>query len=140
MAKRFTDTEKWDDPFFYDLPAWGKLLWIYVCDKCSHAGIWKQNKSQAEATTGIEIDWSEIESKFSGKIFEKNGYWFIPSFLTFQYGRDLSGGKSIDSAIKQINDFGFTEIAIEKVISYKSKLKINSINNTSIPRTTVFRG
>ena len=40
MAKRFTATEKWDDPFFCNLEAKYKLAWIYLLDKCDNAGIY----------------------------------------------------------------------------------------------------
>ena len=43
MAKRFTATEKWDDPFFFNLSNVEKLLWIFLLDKCDSAGIYDVN-------------------------------------------------------------------------------------------------
>jgi hypothetical protein len=43
MAKRFSDSEKWEDPFFTNLTNEYKLAWIYLLDKCDHAGFYKVN-------------------------------------------------------------------------------------------------
>ena len=60
MAKRFTDSTKWDDPFFADLSNDYKLLWIYILDKCDHAGIYKVNKKMAEFCLNTKFDWKEV--------------------------------------------------------------------------------
>ena len=44
MAKRFTDTQKWSEDWYLDLPITYKVFWIYICDNCNHAGIYKPNK------------------------------------------------------------------------------------------------
>ena len=41
MAKRFTDTEIWEQDWFIDLPNKYKLLWNYIKDKCDNVGIWR---------------------------------------------------------------------------------------------------
>ena len=41
MGKRFTATEKWDDPDYLSLSAETKILWQYLCDKCNQAGVIK---------------------------------------------------------------------------------------------------
>lgn len=35
---RFTDTNKWDDDWFYSLSANAKLMFYYFCDNCDNAG------------------------------------------------------------------------------------------------------
>tara|TARA_R110000868_G_scaffold51318_2_gene162881 strand:- start:558 stop:881 length:324 start_codon:yes stop_codon:yes gene_type:complete len=37
--KRFTETQKWEDPWFRRLRPEMKLLWQWLCDKCDNAGI-----------------------------------------------------------------------------------------------------
>jgi len=37
--KRFTETTKWDDPWFRKLSPTAKLLWGYITDKCNAVGL-----------------------------------------------------------------------------------------------------
>ena len=48
MAKRFTDSTKWQKPWFNNLETKHKLFWLYILDSCNHAGIWDCNISLAE--------------------------------------------------------------------------------------------
>ena len=43
MKKRFTDTEKWNQPWFRQLAPAGKLLWVYLLDRCDPAGVWEKD-------------------------------------------------------------------------------------------------
>ena len=52
MAKRFTDTMKWNEDWYLDLALVDKLFWIYICDNCDHAGIFKPNKRMFELLFG----------------------------------------------------------------------------------------
>ena len=83
MAKRFTATDKWDDPWFCGLSDQEKLFWFYLLDKCDHAGIW-------------QVNWPLVKFYIKGPISEtvfKNRIvvvsedkWHIPKFVSFQYG------------------------------------------------------
>jgi hypothetical protein len=92
MAKRFTDTEKWKKPFIRGLQGAYKLLWLYVCDDCDHAGIWQVDIDVAEIRIGEKIDLDEAIKSFEDKIiiFDKGNKWFIPSFIEFQYPSGLN--------------------------------------------------
>lgn len=83
MAKRFTATEKWLDPWFCGLSDTNKLFWIYLLDNCDHAGIWQVNWP----LVGFHVKGTiEIEA-FGGRIVRLNDErWFIPKFIDFQYG------------------------------------------------------
>jgi hypothetical protein len=87
MAKRFTDSEKWKDPFFEELTKEFKLAWIYLLDDCDHAGIWR--KSIKRLNFSLDTNFTEIEllKEFNERIVVLNNEkWFIPKFVTFQYG------------------------------------------------------
>jgi len=92
MAKRFTDTEKWKKPFIRGLQGAYKLLWLYICDDCDHAGIWQVDFDVAQIRIGERIDLNEAIKSFGDKIviFDKGNKWFIPSFIEFQYPSGLN--------------------------------------------------
>ena len=56
MSKRFTDTEKWDRPWFLALPPEYKAFWEYLRDKCDRAGIWYVNFELASYLIKSPID------------------------------------------------------------------------------------
>ena len=86
MAKRFTDSLKWDDPWFMDLEPTHKLFWIYLLDNCDHAGVWEVNHKLLTFKTGINFDLSEIIDSFTDRIHVINPkYWFVLKFIDFQY-------------------------------------------------------
>lgn len=99
MAKRFTDSEKWEDPFFSDLSSDMKLVWIYLLDKCDHAGFYKVNLKLLNFYLNTTIAEQAILDTFNGRIkvltHEK---WFIPKFITFQYG-DLDDSSRVHKSI-----------------------------------------
>ena len=87
MAKRFTDSRKWSDPWFMELPLLMKCLWIYLLDTCDHAGIYKVNLKLASFLLGETINPADVKRYFSGRIIEIDAEtWRIPKFIDFQYG------------------------------------------------------
>jgi uncharacterized phage protein (TIGR02220 family) len=88
MPKRFTASEKWDDPFFTDLSKDYKLVWIYILDKCSNAGIYDVNIKNLNFSTETTLSAQDILTTFGERILVLNSgkKWFIPKFVVFQYG------------------------------------------------------
>ncbi len=86
MGKRLTDTEKWGDAWFMDLPSKYKIFWLYMLDSCDIAGIWEVNWKMAQFITGETLEPSEVKRFFSGRIIEIDDgrYWFIKKFIFFQ--------------------------------------------------------
>lgn len=92
MAKRFTDTNKWDAVWIRELSAVNKAFLFYLWDKCNAAGIWK-------------VDWKTAEHYINARTARKNPFppqdfpvveleggrkWFMPSFIPFQYPGGLN--------------------------------------------------
>lgn len=87
MPKRFTDTDKWKKPFIRGLEGAYKLLWMYILDDCDHAGIWQVDFEVARIRIGETVDYPTAEKLFHGRIKVIDKFkWFVPDFITFQYG------------------------------------------------------
>src|SRR3990167_71342 len=103
MAKRFTATEKWHDPWFYSLNPQTKLAWIFILDKCNHAGIWNVNPNLMKFHIGFV---SAIED-FGGRVLALNqDKWFIPKFIEFQYGELSDANRAHLSVISLLKKEG----------------------------------
>lgn len=86
MAKRLTDSNKWNDNWFNELPADVKLIWLYILDTCDHAGVYKVSFKSIRFYTGTERTETEIIEYLKDRIYIAEGNkWFIPKFITFQY-------------------------------------------------------
>lgn len=106
MPKRFTDSNKWADPWFMDLPSKYKLFWIYLLDNCDHAGVWKVNFKVASFYIGEHLEPSEVKRLLSGRVNEiDDTYWHIEKFIEFQYGGIKSDavGQSVAKILQKHN-------------------------------------
>lgn len=108
MPKRFTDTEKWKKPFIKSLQTVYKLFWVYLLDECDHAGIWHVEPEIASIRIGEKIDINEAKKQFEKKIveFDEGSKWFIPDFISFQYGilnPEVKAHTSVISLLRKYN-------------------------------------
>jgi hypothetical protein len=68
MAKRFTDSEKWEDPFFTNLTNDEKVIWIYLLDHCDNAGVLKINIKNINYFCSTNITVEELFITFQGRL------------------------------------------------------------------------
>lgn len=88
MAKRFTDTFKWQRPWFRNLPPPYRELWLYMLDMCDTAGIWYVDIQMAELVLNCKIEIAEAMKHFGKQIHKiDESRWFIKDFIPFQYGK-----------------------------------------------------
>ncbi len=117
MAKRFTDTAKWQDEWFYDLRPECKLLFFFMCDHCDACGVWKVNRRFAEATIGMVLNWDQVILDMGDKLKVLAGgkKWFLPKFIAFQYHGGLAAGNRIHECVRQLlRDHGIDPTPYEK--------------------------
>lgn len=88
MARRMTDTAKWDDDWFMNLSPVAKLLWLYLVDQCDHAGVWRVNRRLAAFQMGMEPNWDEVLNELGDRIAVLPGgeKWHLKKFVEYQYG------------------------------------------------------
>ena len=137
MAKRFTDTMKWNEDWYLDLSLTDKLFWIYICDNCDHAGIFKPNKRMFELLIGGEID----VQKFLNTVNQDkpricvlgNGRWFLAGFIEFQYGNKLNPNNRVHKSI--LNILNDNDLNLE-VFDTKVRLDAPTKNSKNIPEST----
>lgn len=101
--KRFRDTDAYRDRFVRALTPSLKHLWFYILDDCDHAGIWRVDLDGAALYTGAG---PFEEAACLGALQEKvqvinQDHWFIPGFLKFQYGEQLSEKAGIAIAVQR---------------------------------------
>jgi len=104
VSKRFTDTGKFTKGWIKALPVEMKLFWCYICDDCSHAGIWQEEVDVANIRLGTSLSKAQILEAFGGKIqvIEGGSKWFIPAFVEFQYGTLNPDNRAHNSVIQQL--------------------------------------
>lgn len=116
MAKRFTETKKWDDLWFQDLSSIDKLAWLYVCDRCDEAGFIEISRRVMGAYIE-DFDEDSFVEGCEGRLVHlgKSRYW-IPSFITFQYKTLNPFNKAHKGLIKKIKE-GLSSIELPSKVS-----------------------
>lgn len=103
MAKRFTDTEKWDKAWFRKLSPKMKCVWFFLCDKCDHAGIWEIDLETMSHFVGQKTSLLEITNTFGVRVtVRENDKLFVESFVTFQYGNLNPENRAHKSVISKL--------------------------------------
>lgn len=121
MAKRFTATEKWDDPWFCALAIKEQLFWIYLLDKCNHAGIWQVHWT---LVTFYIPGFIYRPASFEGRILEISASkWFIPKFIQFQYGELNPANRAHASVLLLLEKEGASMGLASPVLGHKDKDK-----------------
>lgn len=90
------------------LPVEYKLFWLYLLDDCNHAGIWHVEMEVAQARLGIQLSHQKIRGFFQERIveFDNGTKWFIPDFITFQYGSLKAGNNTHNSVLQELKRYG----------------------------------
>lgn len=90
--KRFTDAEKWRDPWFRKLPWQQKLLWLYLCDNCDAAGVIEVDVERWAFEIGAPYAWKNEIAGLGDRVELMNAgqRLRIVKFIDFQYPRGLN--------------------------------------------------
>lgn len=89
--KRFSETEKWDDPWFQDLQPPAKLLFLFIIDRCNNAGFLEVNEGGIIHHTKMEPRALEAAWKSLTKgIIVREGWAWVRRFLRHQKNENLN--------------------------------------------------
>jgi len=84
--KRFTETLKWQDPWFRRLSSNAKMLWLYIIDHADHIGLVEIDEEFVSQDCGLKIADKHI-TELGDRIELVSGRkYYIPKFIQFQYG------------------------------------------------------
>lgn len=103
MAKRFTDTEKWNDDWYISLDNDYRIIWQWLLDNCSHAGICKRSMKLLNMMCNTSILEDELILIMCGRVIIIDNNWFIPNFLKFQYSTLHSQKPAIISVVTELS-------------------------------------
>lgn len=85
--RRFTETEKWEDPWYRRLSPLAKNFWCWLCDKCDCAGVIEPDYDLASFQIGAKID-GQLLDEFGDRVADiGHGKLMIVKFVGFQYGQ-----------------------------------------------------
>jgi len=102
MAKRLTDTNKWQDEWFLSLNNDHKIIWLYLLDVCDCAGIIKKNFKMLNFCCNTNITEKKFNEVFAGRVVDCDTFYFIPKFLKFQYPQGLNSQKPVIASVRRI--------------------------------------
>lgn len=85
--KRFTETCKWEKPWFQELDPGMKCLWMYICDRTDATGIWEVNLKVASFMIGKKFTLDDLKVFGDRVQLLKPGKLWVVGFIAFQYGR-----------------------------------------------------
>lgn len=91
MSARYTETDKWSDPWFQSLPHGAKLLFMYLCDRCNIAGFYEENVREACFQLGIEEKQYKGAIEALGRGVKRSDGWvWVKNFLKHQKNKELN--------------------------------------------------
>lgn len=94
MAKRFSESTRWDDAWYRGLKPILKNFWDFLCMRPDAAGVWKPDWQDIKFRVGGRIDPDEALEKLNeGKNrinVLNNGYWQVLGWVQFQFGENLN--------------------------------------------------
>lgn len=109
--KRFTDTDKWERPWFRKLPRDYRDLWMFIVDKCDAAGVWYVDMELASFMIGSDLNYGDALVFFGKQVeeIEKGARWFILDFVEFQYGHLSEDCKPHLKIISELKSLGLLD-------------------------------
>lgn len=146
MAKRLTDTEKWNDDWYISLSNDYRIIWQWLLDNCNHAGICKRSIRLLNLMCNTQTTEENLILVMENRVIIKENNWFIPKFLKFQYASLHSNRPVIISVVKELEKHDLLSFIPESfgndylIIKDKSKDKDKDIVKLKKQKNEKFSG
>jgi hypothetical protein len=129
MAKRFIDTNIFNDEWVCSLSKDAKLFFLYYITTCDHAGVLRLNKKLCEFQTGLKSIETLTQELSNSLITLKDGLFFMPRFIKFQYPNfPQSNVKQQEGAIKILKELGFWDNENNTYLTLTKELANSYVN------------
>lgn len=123
-VKRFTDTEKWRDPWFRRLSPELKSFWSFVLDNCDPSGVWKVDMEYANFAIGGSLTEETVLAAMPGRFKSiGGGKWFILKFILFQYGELRDDCRPHNAVIRFLKEHGLHKEYLKSIQRVSDTLK-----------------
>lgn len=107
MARRYTDSEKWKDEWWSTLSNDNKIVWQYLIDTCTIAGRWKKDFRSLNFYCAVDYDEAKLVSIFGDRLVDYGKFFFIPSFIKYQYPHGITSNKpAVISIRRELQEYG----------------------------------
>jgi hypothetical protein len=113
MAKRFTDTEKWKDDWYISLSNDNKIVWQWLLDNCTIAGVCKPSIGLLNLMCRVTYTEEDLIREMDGRVIICNRVWFIPKFIKFQYSTLLSAKPAIVAVVRELFSYNLIKLIPE---------------------------
>lgn len=118
MAKRFTDTNKFNDPWYRRLSILHKVIWEYLLAECNYAGILDNfDLDLMSFKIGEKITLENMDVFKDKIIFISDKTLYIPKFISFQYGELNAKNKVHINVLKELTKWNISDPPLLRVRS-----------------------
>jgi hypothetical protein len=124
--KRFTECQKWNDPWFRRLEPELKLLWLWIIDNCDCAGILDPDMDLAAFQIGATKPLPSPFEAFGARVRKAGEKLFVTKFVQYQYGDALNPANSAHQGVLKRLEHAGIECPVEILGSTNKQSKSSS--------------
>lgn len=107
MSLRYTQTDKWKDDWFLSLSNDYRIIFLWLVDSCTIAGVWKISFKEMNYKCNTNITESEFLEIFGNRLkkVDNHNAYFIPNYLKVQYPAGLQSNKPLIVGVRKEIEF-----------------------------------
>ena len=120
MGKRFTDSEKFGDPWYRKLSPAMKCFWEFMLARCDRAGVWEPDWESVAFHVGEDIAEADALDAMDDRVETlASGKWWIRGFCAYQYGALSHDCKPHRPVLKTVEQHGLSDRLVNGLFESK---------------------